>query len=499
MNTISSIIATLSSEEKRSFISTLKQKNKRNDTKNIQLFKLLDPINDNRKDLDIQLYGKRAKGAFHALCKRLHDNLIDFIATKSFDSETSEEMEILKLLLASRIFFEQKQYKIAIKTIRKATLKAKTYDLFSILHEIYYTKIQYSHVDPDTSLDHLIKDFRNNQKLLQQEENLNLFYANIQDKLSQNRSNIAQTISDSLDNFDLSITNDLTFRSLFKILEIINQAANAARNFHSILSFVEETYQQIESKEQFTDKHLFYHIQILYYVANSYFRNKNFVTSQEYLKRMEQQMTKQRGKYYKRFLPQLELLKALNYNYTGQAEKAILSLENFDFNKIKDQTSYILDLKLTLIVFYFQQSRCKEALKLLNELHHSDTWYTEKAGIIWVIKKNLTEILLHIELDHIDIVESRVKGFRKKHRNYLKNNNEDRVLEFLSLTMSFYLHSDTINTKEFLAKIKDSLSRNNPEQEDIFTMSFYAWLKAWVLKSDLYQTTLEVVTQSNKD
>jgi len=230
MNTISSIIATLSSEEKRSFISTLKQKNKRNDTKNIQLFKLLDTTNDNRKDLDIQLYGKRAKGAFHALCKRLHDNLIDFIATKSFDSETSEEMEILKLLLASRIFFEQKQYKIAIKTIRKATLKAKTYDLFSILHEIYYTKIQYAHVDPETSLDHLIKDFRNNQKLLQQEENLNLFYANIQDKLSQNRSNIAQTISDSLDNFDLSITNDLTFRSLFKILEIINQAANAARN-----------------------------------------------------------------------------------------------------------------------------------------------------------------------------------------------------------------------------------------------------------------------------
>ncbi|WP_299443432.1 hypothetical protein [uncultured Aquimarina sp.] len=498
MNTISSIIATLSSEEKRNFINNLKQKNKRNDTKNIQLFKLLDTSSDT-KNLDIQLYGKSAKGAFHALCKRLHDSLIDFIATKSFESETSEEMEILKLLLSSRIFFEQKQYKIALKTIKKATLKAKTYDLFSILHEIYYTKIQYAHVDPDTSLESLIHDFRHNQKLLQQEENLNLFYASIQNKLTQNRDDITKTIRDSLEKFDISITNDMTFRSLFKLLEIINQAANVTRNFHSILSFVEKTYQQIESKEQLTDKHLFYHIQILYYVANSYFRNKNFSTSQEYLKSMELQMIKQREKYYKRFFPQFKLLKALNQHYSGETEKASLALENFNYYKFKDQTTYILDLKLTLIVFYFQQSRFKEALRLFNELHHSDTWYTEKAGIIWVIKKNLTEILLHIELDHLDVVESRIKSFRKKHRTYLKNNNENRVLEFLSLAMAYYLNSDTIETDSFLSKIQKSLIQNSPDQEDIFAMSFYAWLKARVLKSDVYQTTLEVVAQSNKN
>ncbi|MFD2562719.1 hypothetical protein [Aquimarina rubra] len=495
MNTLSSIIATLSPEEKRSFINNLKQKNKRNDTKNIQLFKLLNTSSDD-KDLDIRLYGKPSKGAFHALCKRLHDNLIDFIAAKSFKSETSEEMEIFKLILASRIFFEQKQYKIALKTIKKAELKAKSYDLFSVLHEIYYTKIQYAHVDPNTPLETLIRDFKYNQKLLQQEENLNLFYANIQNKLLQNSSDISKIVRDSLNTYHISITEDLTFRSLFKILEIINQAANVARNFHSILSFVEKTYQQIESKEQLTDKHLFYHIQILYYVANSYFRNKDFVASQEYLKKMKQQMTKQREKYYRRFLPQLQLLKVLNDNYNGKAEKAITALEDFDYKQFKDQTNYILDLKLSLIVFYFQQSRCKEALRLYNELHHSDTWYTEKAGIIWVIKKNLTEILLHIELDHIDLVESRIKSFRKKHTSYLKNNNEDRVLEFLSLANNFYLNSNAIDTKVFLARIEQSLIRNSPDQEDIFAMSFYAWLKAWVLKSDLYQTTLEVVHQS---
>ncbi|WP_299187019.1 hypothetical protein [uncultured Aquimarina sp.] len=498
MNPLSSIIATLSTEEKKSFINYLKHKNKRNDTKNIQLFKILD-TSSNHKDVDVKIYGKSAKGAYHALCKRLHDSLIDFIATKSFETETSEEMEIFKLLLASRIFFEQKQYKIALKTIKKAELKAKTFDLFSVLHEIHYTKIQYAHVDPNTTLVSLIQDFKRNQTLLQQEENLNLFYANIQNELSQNSNNISLIIKNSLNQFDISVTNDLTFRSLFKILDITNRAANVTRNFYSLLSFVEKTYQQIESKEQLTDKHLFYHIQILYYVANSYFRNKNFTTSYKYLKQMEVQMLKQKKKYYKRFLPQLTLLQVLNDNYTGKAKEAIVPLENFNYKLFKDQTTYILDLKLTLIVFYFQQSRSKEALRLLNELHHSDVWYTEKAGIIWVIKKNLTEILLHIELDHLDLVTSRIKSFRKKHRSYLINNNEHRVLEFLSLATSFYFNSHTIKTDEFILKIEHSLIQNSPDREDIFAMSFYAWLKAKVLQLDLYDTTLQVVHQSQKD
>ncbi|MBW1297075.1 hypothetical protein [Aquimarina litoralis] len=495
MNTLSSIIATLSKEDKHSFVNHLKNKNKRNDTKNIQLFKLLDKEAD-QKDLDVQLYGKSAKGAFHALCKRLHDNLIDFIASKSFESETSEEMEIFKLVLASRIFFEQKQYKIALKTIKKAELKARTFDLFSFLHEIYYTKIQYAHLDPTISLENLIQDFRKNQTLLRQEENLNLFYADIQNKLLTNTINISQEIHKSLDKFDISITSDITFRSLYKLLEIINQAANLTRNFHSVLSFVEKTYQQIQSKEQLTDKHLFYHIQIVYYVANSYFRNKNFSSSEEYLQQMEQQMLKQKKKYFKRFLPQLLLLKTLNYNYTGKATKAIEILENFNFQLFKDQTAYILDLRLTQIVFYFQQSKFKESLRLLNKLHHSDIWYTEKAGIIWVIKKNLTEILLHIELDHMDLVESRTKSFRKKHRSYLVKNNETRALEFLSLATNFYFNPKNMDTKELLFKIEHTLIKNSPEQEDIFAMSFYAWLKARVLKLDLYETTLQVVHQS---
>ncbi|GAA4275869.1 hypothetical protein [Aquimarina mytili] len=492
MNIISSIIRTLSDEEKRSFIALLKQKNKRNDTKNIQLFKLLDTAEE-VKNLDIKIYGKQSKGAFHALSKRLHDSLIDFVASKSLEGETSEEMEILKLLLASRIFFEQKQYRIAFKTLNKAEQKAKIYDLYSILNEIYYTKIQYAHLNTSLSLESLIHNFKNNKASIQQEENLNLFYATVQNKLIQHHQDFVVVIQDALFKFGISTTQDLTFRSLFKILEITNKAAQASRDYYTILPFVEEAYTQINTKEDLIDKHLFYHIQILYYVANAYFRNKDFKTSKHYLVLMTNQMHKSQNKYYRRFFPQYTLLHTLNLNYTGHADQAIATLETFDDNHHKEQTSYILDLKLSLIVFYFMQSRFKDALGIISGFYHSDTWYTEKTGILWVIKKNLVEILLHIELDNLDLVESRVNSFRKKHSSYLKNNGETRALEFLKLVLEYYRNPEIITTASFKEKIQNTLTTPDPEQEDIFEMSFYAWLKAKAYRTDLYKTILELV------
>ncbi len=494
MNTISSIIQTLSVEEKRSFISLLKQKNKRNDTKNIQLFKILSTTTITPKDIDIQLYGKSAKGAYHALSKRLHDSLIDFVASKSFEGETSEEMEILKLLIAGRIFFEQKQYKIAFKTIDKAEKKAKSYALFSILNEIYYSQIQYAHLNPSIELETLLIKFKDNKKLLQLEENLNLFYATVQHELKKQHKDVVTTIEKSLDRFEISITKDLTFRSLYKLLEILNKTAYITRDYQTILPFVEKVYTTIDNKENLADKHLFYHIQILYYVANFYFRNKNFKKSSDYLAMMLIQMKKHQSKYYKRFFPQYTLLQTLNLNYTYQAQEAIQILDSFEYEKFKDQISYILDLKLGLVVCLFQQQECKKALHTLNSFYHSDHWYTEKAGTAWVVKKNLIEILLHIDLDHIDLVESRVKSFRKKHLSYLKENNEERVLQFLKLSILYHNKPELSADQEFKEIIKNTLNKKEFREEDIFDLSFYAWLKAKIYSTNLYETTLALVS-----
>ena len=67
----------------------------------------------------------------------------------------------------------------------------------------------------------------------------------------------------------------------------------------------------------------------------------------------------------------------------------------------------LLDIYLSLATFYFQKGDFKKARQLFSKFYHTDKWYIEKTGIEWVLKKNLIEILLHIELKNIDLIESR--------------------------------------------------------------------------------------------
>ncbi len=492
MNTISSIISILNTEERREFISLLKKKNKRNDTKNVALFKLLES-NHSLKDVDLLLYKKPSKGAYHALSKRLYDSLIDFIASKSFKNEANEEIEALKLLVVSRIFFEHKQYLIGFKIIEKAERNAEKFGLYSILNEIHYTKIQYASHHPNFSLELLIKDFKANQQLLKQEENFTLFYATVIHQIQLRDQKLTAILEHNFSKFNISISENLSYKSFFTLLEIITNTANINRDYETILPFVEKTYRLLKKEKRLLEKQLFYHIQIIYYVANSHFRNRDFTTSQHYLLEMHALMLLQEKKYFNRFLPQYTLLQSLILNFTGKALKAIDILEQFNLKQHSSQLSYVLDLQLSLIVFYFQQTHFKKSLQMFNQLQHSDTWYTKKASNLWVIQKNLIELLIYTELEYIDLLESRLKSFSKKHLAYLQNNDETEVISFFKIISKMYYNQEYSSTKEFKLAVKLLKAPTNLKNKDLFYLSFYAWLKAKPSKSNLYNTTLNLL------
>ncbi len=436
MSTLHSIIATLSTEDKKEFIRKLKERNKRFDTKNVELFRLLDSTNL-PSNIDVILYGKSSKGAYHALSKRLHDLLIDFIATKGFDKESFEEMNALKLLLASRIFFEQKQPYIAFKTLAKAEIIARKHSLFNILNEIYQTLLLHIHLNTTSDLQRVIDNYYANKINIGQEENLNLFYARIQAELNQSNPSISDIINRNLVQFNISITKNLSYKSLFKILQITNQVAYITRDYQAVLPFIEDACQKIEATERTKDKYLHDHLQILYYLANTYFRIKNFELSANYLDTMYSNMSLENKKYNAVYQPQYELLKSLLLIYTGKNDEAIAKIASFNFEKYKNKLDYTLDLKLTLVVALFFQKQNKEAFKILQDFYHSDQWYIDKTGYIWIIQKNLIEILILIELDYVDLVESRLNSFKRKYNAHLQEHKEQVVLDFFKLITNF--------------------------------------------------------------
>lgn len=493
---ITAIISTFSSEEQQRFTAFLEKKNKRNDTKNIQLFKLLAKDELSSKEICQKLYKSNQQNAYHALRKRLYQSLIDFIANTCLDEENSVEMQLIKYILAARTFFIHNKPKVAYHILDKAEILAKEHQLFSILNEIYHTKIQYAHTHPSIDIKTLIKTFKANQKNHYLEDELNLVYA----KIRQTLNNITykgeivdfQTLlTKTFEEHNISVTESMSFKSLYQLMTIISISAFITNDYLNIESFLIKTYNTLKNHKT-KEKQLYYHIQVVYMIANTLFRNKKFESSIAYLEIMHHLMQSNQRKYENTFKLKYHLLLALNLNYSNQQNKAIDVLEKIKIPKHADLES-LLDIHLSLVMCYIQKAEFKKAQQLFSKFYHTDNYYTEKAGIEWTIKKNLVEIILHIELGNTDLTESRLLSFKRTYSNYLKQINQERVITYLSFVESYYKNPEMASSNNFKSKVENSFDWIGAEREDIFVMSFYAWLKSKLEHKNLYHTTLELV------
>tara|TARA_R110002094_G_scaffold85382_1_gene89501 strand:+ start:237 stop:1679 length:1443 start_codon:yes stop_codon:yes gene_type:complete len=477
-------------------VAYLHQKNKRKDAKNIQLFKLLAKPDSDSKVICKQLYKTKKSNAYHALRKRLFQSLIDFTANKNLENENSIDMQIIKYIVASRTYLLQKNYDIAYKILDKAEHLADEHLLFPILNEIYHTKIQYASDYPKVNLDTLISKQNENQKKHQLEDQLNMIYAKLKTTLNainyQGKViNFETELNEILKASKIELNKSLSFKSLYQILAIANISALVTTKYFQIEDFVLKSYDILKSKKE-TDKQLYYQIQTVYIIANTLFRNKKFETSLIYIKEMEQLMQLKRHVYQKEFILKKTLVEALNLNFLNQQVEAISLIEIIIVKKHNDLET-LLDLHLTLLMFYFQKENFVKAKSVLSKFYHTDQWYIEKAGIDWVIKKNIAELLLYIELQEDNLLYSRLKSFKRRYTDYLKQIGQIRILKFLNFAEQYYKKPELVLTKNFKTKLEASFKWTTVKEEDIFVMTFYAWLKNKIEQGNLYKTTLKLI------
>lgn len=499
MTNLNAIASTFTKDEKLQFINYLEKRNKRNDTKNIALFKLITKNELDSKAIFLRLYNKNQKDAYHALRKRLYQSIIDFIANTSIAEENSIDIQVIKYLLAARTCLAHKHYKVAYKILDKAETIANEHLLFPILNEIYHTKIQYAYAYPSEALDSTIKKFKSNQKNYFLEDQLNVVYAKLRqtiakEELKINTLDFELLLENTFKEYNISLNDSMSFKSLYQIITIVSLSAFVTNDYFKIEAFLVKTYQKLETYKS-KDKQLYYHIQVLYMVANTVFRNKKFDDSLKYLKLMEAHLLKNNKKYYSAFILKHNLLLALNLNYTNRQSEAIALLESIPLNKYKD-TETVLDIELSLAMYYIQGEAYKKAHTIFKSFYHTDTYYEGKVGKEWVIKKNLTEIILHIELENIELVASRLLSFKRQYFTYLKRINQDRVITYLQFVEVYYKKPEHVKTEKFKNKLELAFEWVEAKREDIFVMSYFAWLKSKMESQPLYPTTLALVAKA---
>jgi len=300
-------------------------------------------------------------------------------------------------------------------------------------------------------------------------------------------------IKNTIETHGISLKQGLTFKSLYQILFIANEYASINNNYALVQPFVIKSYRFISKKTNQTDRHLYYHIFILYFIANYYFRNGQFKESLNYLDLMFMELQKQAGKYYQRFCLRYFLLLAFNQNYIGNSQKAIEIAEKALSTNKKADPNDSNDIRLMLIVFYIQQNAGRNAVKEMAKLSHTDSWYEKKMGMDWTIKKCLVEILLHAQQENAELALSRIKSFKRRYKKYLLTVDEERVIHYLLFIEQYVMKPEIIQTQKFQNSLEAFIISAENGPKDIFIMSFLSWLLAKVRRKPVYETTLELL------
>lgn len=483
MNEIIAIISVFDEENRLEFIKYLQQLNRRSDTKNIELFKLL--CKGESEDLDIKLYGKPNKNAFYVLCNRLQNRLVDFMAQASFARETSEEMNCLKLLLASRIFFEQKQPKLGFKTLQRALNAAQEIEAYSIMNEVYQTYIQYAHLQQKHPLASILQQAEQNNERYTQELKVTTLYAQFRVlSTEQVKESFDTQIDQLLKSSDLNLDTELSFKALHQLMSLAVESAQKDQNYYKILAFTQKLIKIVTSKSDIKGRYVFYRMQVMYSMALVLFRNKLLAAASSLLAELKTVLA-EHPRYRSVLESRVLLLEGLILFYDGQPEEASNLLLKTDAKDLRNA--------LTLCMFYFQQREFDKAYALMKNWNHSDQWYEKKMGWQWVIQKNIIEILLLIERDKLDLVLTRLESFKRRFNAFLMQKKQERVIVFMQLVDRIYNRPEIAQDPEFIAEVEARLTQKNPIEEDIFVMSFYAWLKSKMTQRPLYETTLDLV------
>lgn len=491
MNSLNDVISLMTTEEKQSFKTYLRSRNKRDDVQNVRLFKMIqtDDINIEEKFTE----GKNNRDAYHALRKRLYDTLVDFMANRAFEKGTSEPHEVLRLIVVSRLFFEHKLYKAAYKSLAKAEAKAHRLDHFSLLNEIYQLQAQYAHFNTALSMEEVIEKYNANRHRMEMEEKLNMGYALLRKELAEiyHKGKVVDfrsLVKGIMKAQGISLDDILSFKSLYQILFIANEYASMNSDFSLVEPFTEKSYAFIAAKEDRAEGQLYYHIYILYLLANMHFRNRRFAESKEYLDKMHAQMQKQSAKYHSRFVLRHSLLMALNENYSGAWQNALdITGKALKGVTAKSDPVDVNDLRMCAVIICVQQHD-KAAFKHLKLFAHTDAWYEKKMGMDWTIKKALVEILAHADFDNVELALSRMKSFKRRYKKYLLEVKEERVFAYAQIVERYLLKPEIAQHPDF---IKGILSLKTDEaNEDIFVLSFMAWLIAKADKKPVYEIIL---------
>ncbi len=496
MDNLKALLRNLTPKMAGDFQDYLQKYKNKHGRKDLELLDLMQNESlPNAKAYTERLYGKHNLNGYQGLRKRLFKKLSVFLSQQYMDNDQSAVSMLSGYISIIRYLLDQNELRLAWVFLNKAEKLAIDNEQYDLLNTIYGIQIEHAGNGSEKSLQAIIKNKQYYRRLADQQEEFSLVCALVNERLKavkfrELNTSIEQWIGQLMQEYHIDKDTVLNPRSVFHLLSITRSAAIANRDFDAFLPYLLKQYQKLEAAQVFTKSNHLYKLQILFMVAHTLYRTRNFEASLTYQQTLENEMSKFNNLYQKRFYVRLVMMQSGTMAFKGEAVKAIELTENllqeYRFIEETDRLGALLNLGL----YYFLTNDLNKANQVNLRIGHTDNYCIKKMGKEWTMKKNLMEIIIQYELENDEIALQRIKLFRKQYHDLFQQKLYSRVKDYVNILQKTITSPFSMQGHH---EIEKSLVLVPVEKEDLQAMAFYSWLKAKFNKTSYYEALLDTV------
>jgi hypothetical protein len=506
MDDLKTTLEILTDEDRKELAIFIKRQKKKKNRKDLELYRLLiQPKNYKPEQLINILYPEAPNAvAYYALRKRLLKHLSDFILLKRMEEDITAASSVMGMLSLANYLFDARIDRLAWAYLRKAEKLATANEQYDLLNTVYNLQIEKADNEFAEPLKFIINKRNENKKIADENERANIANSIINQRLQEVRRqgsdlHFDKIIQEVLRTYDLSEAVSKRPPLLHKLMSITRSAILARKDFLSFEPYIISKYHDAEQRYGFKKPHQYYKLSLLYMIAHVLYRNKKFGESMQYLKLLNEALNGEGKSHFPVFYPRYIFLMVANLVFVNQNNEAITLMEELLYKaKVNLSTKDQLTAQLGLSFNYFAQGAFTKANRVLMSIKRSDKWCEGKMGKEWVLKKNLGELILQYELGNEDLALNKIRSIERVFKDLLIEPTYKNVKQYLQLIKYMLNHPEILDKPEFIQQVESSLEFTSFESTDIQAMSFYAWLKAKMLKRPYYTVLFELANSASE-
>jgi hypothetical protein len=393
------------------------------DRKDLRLFDFIRKTGESYDDEKIfkKLYAETDKNAFY----RLKNRLISDIGRSVFLHQHQNNDNMLCFYYAAMAYYYHNVNapRVALYYFKKGEQQAKEIENYGLLDIIYSQIIKLAREIPTINPEVYIKKRKDNRALLNRLSEVEDVLAIFEYKMNtaQNLASTNTPIPELLENTLNEYTRDEELKQSpkvqFGIYFIVSHILLQNKNYPALVEYLVTTYNNFCDRNFFNKSNHQHKLQMLAWIANSAFMNKDHQQSLHYAELLHQEMLAYEKLHYDLF--ELFYYNILVINFSEiNPEKAIALL--LSLNKIKSvqQNAYYGAFTLlNLSVMYFKQKQYSQAIVYLNKAYGHEGYKSIDNQV--KLRANIGELMIRYDMKEYDFMEYRTKQIQKENKIYL--------------------------------------------------------------------------------